>query len=90
MPNSNGILYDDFLNNSQFQMGPPSVSLTSFNLYNVSASASQWTSRLNGALLYTTTTNSFNAPSGALTLGANIRFFRFLSGSLTQGGPEAC
>jgi hypothetical protein len=86
MPNSNGILYDDFLNNSQFQMGPPSVSLTSFNLYNVSASASQWTSRLNGALLYTTTTNSFNAPSGALTLGANIPFYvgDFLDGDIAE------
>jgi len=86
MPSSNGMLYDDFLNNGQLSMGTSPDTLTTYNLYNVSAAPGSWTSRMNGATLYSTTSNSFAAPTITLLLGANIPFYvgDFLDGDIAE------
>jgi hypothetical protein len=86
MPNTDGNLYDDFLNSSQIETGPPPVSLTSFNIYNVTAATGLWASRMNGALLYSTPSNSFEAPTGALILGANVPYYvgDFFDGDIAE------
>ena len=57
-PENNGQLYDDFGSTTYGQEGDPVPGLNTFNLYNVSAASGGWTSRINGAVLFTRSSNT--------------------------------
>jgi hypothetical protein len=57
-PNTNGTIYDVFGTNGQKTVGNPTPSLTSWRLYNVGSGTNNWFARLDGELLYSTSTNT--------------------------------
>jgi len=57
-PDSNGHVTESFGSTTLVDSGKPAVSLSSFHIYNVSASAGSWIDRFDGGLNYQTTTNT--------------------------------
>src|SRR5205807_5179085 len=57
-PGGDGKIYDDFGANSWRITGAPRQALDQYHIYNVASTAGKWTSRINGILHYTTSTNT--------------------------------
>ena len=75
-PASDGTVRDDFGLSSQVNAGPASISMTSFNLYNVSAQASgAWTLRLNGDIQYSAAIGTTTFTTGPLLGQGGSSFF---------------
>jgi hypothetical protein len=63
---TNASVVDDFLSSTQHNIGPTPVSLNkSFNLYNSTASGTQWSAQLNGSVIFTSSTNTVAMPPSA-------------------------
>jgi hypothetical protein len=56
---------DDFLSSTQYNVATLPTLLTTFNLYNSTSSATQWSARLNGAVLFNSSSNTVAAPPAA-------------------------
>lgn len=57
-PHHSGEVYDEFGTNTHYLIGNPPPLLTSFNLYNASSQSGYWASRINGVLLFASSTNT--------------------------------
>lgn len=55
---ADGMIYDNFGTDSRKNTVNPTPSLASWNIYNVSSGAGNWTSRLNGTVIYVTGSNT--------------------------------
>ncbi len=73
-PASDGAIYDRFGSTARKSTGRPAQDLNVTHLYNVSSQDGEWTSRLNGALHYTTSANAYYFPPNAL-LGASNHYY---------------
>lgn len=74
-PFTNGTIYDAWGSTARKTTVNPSPALTSPRLYNVSSESGAWTSRLDGAQIYTTATNTFSSFSGSPYLGRSASGF---------------
>ena len=72
-PFTDGNIYDNTLTTSRKSAGNPTPSLANFHIYNVEASNSVWTARVNKSQLFTTGTNTIGV--GQTALGISISFY---------------
>jgi len=75
---TDGNIYDNTMTTTRRTAGNPTPSLTNFNLYNVDASGSAWTNRLNKTQLTTFVSNTFSQNGtilGRSTDGSNFYYF---------------
>src|SRR5262249_47302648 len=71
---TDGGIYDEWGSTVRRASGKPARDLTTLQLYNVVSPAGEWTPRLNGALHFSTKTNSFTLPAGA-QLGRSDNYY---------------
>jgi hypothetical protein len=72
-PASDGTIADDLGSGGQYELGNPPQSLTQYHVYNVDAATGEWTARINGNIIYSTTNNVFSRWEGApVTLGESV------------------
>jgi len=69
--NPNGNVYESFGTTSQFNEGNPAADITKFHVYDVSSQAGHWQSWIDGAPLFSSTSNTFSFPA-APGLGMNV------------------
>lgn len=62
-PFTDGTIYDSFGSTVRKTVGNPTPSLTAFHLYNVVSADGEWTARLDGAQLFTTSSNTVAFPA---------------------------
>ncbi len=57
-PFTDGVVYDGFGSTTRQVVGNPGPALTSWHIYNVTTTSSEWTARLDNSQLFTTATNT--------------------------------
>lgn len=74
-PYTDGTIYDDWGSTTRKTTVNPTPSLAQFNVYSVISAAGAWTSWLNNAQLYTTSSNTVGFPTSPLLGGgATVNF----------------
>ena len=82
-PFTDGVIYDSFATDTRKTTVDPTPSLTSFRLYNVVSTASEWTSFLDGTQLFTTGTNNVQVTSTP-TLGRSKDSTYHIDGDIAE------
>lgn len=70
-PFTDGVVYESFGSTARKNTGDPTPSLASWRLYNPASSSTEWTSRIDGSVHFTTATNTVGFPSSAIEFGSN-------------------
>ena len=90
-PTSTGTISDGFFSQRVFNLGTPPASLTSFNLYNTSATDGLWVGRFNGAFLFGSNSAEVNVAGGNLPptqttwmLGSDPSQVNFFDGDIAE------
>lgn len=66
---ANGWIYDNFASTVQKPVGDVGTNMTKWMVYNSFSKSGLWQARVDGALAYSTTTNTVTMPTGGLTFG---------------------
>ncbi|HWA11396.1 MAG TPA: fibronectin type III domain-containing protein [Opitutaceae bacterium] len=69
-PLSDGQIRDNFGTTAAKTIGDPVIALNGYNIYNIAAQSGEWTARINGAVQYTTATNTVSFKTAPI-LGAS-------------------
>lgn len=83
---TDGNIYDNTMTTTRRTAGNPTPTLTNFHLYNVDASGSSWTNRLNKTQLTTFTTNTFSQLRKEIgrSLWSSVSYYYYFNGDLAE------
>ena len=82
--NADGIIYDRFATTVRKTTGKPAQALDQYHLYNVVSRAGEWTSRINGVVHYTTSSNTY-AFADDPTLGGYVTsYLNYFAGDIAE------
>lgn len=82
-PFTDGSIYDDSFSTTRQTVGNPTPALTSWRLYEIISTTTEWTALLDGTQLFTTATNTPSFLGNNLTtLGTNLGSLQALEGDI--------